>query len=152
MEHLIFFGLLIWISFVMAKLEINIEGENGWAKNLPTWRLPPSHWVSKVFFGGKEATGYHLWLNLFEYSFVQLVFVFIPFSWNIEFRLISFVFLLWVIEDFLWFLINPKYGIRKFNKKYIPWHERVWWIFAPRDYFILASVGILFYLLSFYVI
>jgi len=71
MSHLFFFLFLFWLSFVLAKLEIQIEGKFGWAEKAPTWRLPPEHWISKIFFGGKPATGYHTWL----YIFVFLLFI-----------------------------------------------------------------------------
>ncbi len=40
--HLPFFGTLgfvLLLSYFFAKLEIAIEGGDGWAANLPTWRI-----------------------------------------------------------------------------------------------------------------
>ena len=65
MEHLFFILFLFLGSFAFAKVEIAIEGAKGWAENLPTWRLPQEHIISRIFFGGRPATGYHTWLNIF---------------------------------------------------------------------------------------
>ncbi len=65
---LLFFVLLFWLSFCFAKLEIQVEGKFGWAKKLPTWRLETDHWISRLFFNGKPATGYHIWLVVFVLS------------------------------------------------------------------------------------
>jgi hypothetical protein len=39
------------------------------------------------------------------------------------------------LEDFLWFVLNPAYGLEHFSAAYIPWHKHWWW-FAPSDYWI----------------
>ena len=52
---------LMWLALVHASWEIQIEGKDGWARELPCWRL-------NVFFrkllGGKALTGYHTWMML----------------------------------------------------------------------------------------
>jgi len=43
-------GLAMWLvvlAFFFAKVEIHIEGRNGWAANLPTWRIE-KHWIFGV--------------------------------------------------------------------------------------------------------
>lgn len=35
------------MATVLALLEIQIEGEGGWAKNLPTWRPHPDNVIGK---------------------------------------------------------------------------------------------------------
>jgi hypothetical protein len=146
----VFFLFLLWIGFCFAKVEIAIEGPNGWAKNLPTWRLPRDHWVSRVIFSGKPATGYHVWLEVFLISFLHVVYAFVPFSWEIELQLLAFFSFFCVVEDFLWFALNPAFGIRNFRKEKIWWHAEHWWWIAPRDYYVLLVVGGLLYWLSFH--
>src|ERR1700685_3558336 len=85
-----FFFFLLLTAFTFAKVEIAIEGPEGWAKNLPTWRLPQEHWVSRVFFSGKQATGYHVWLELFLISILHAVYAFVAPSWAIELRILAF--------------------------------------------------------------
>ena len=48
------------LGFFFAKLEIAIEGDAGWAENLPTWRIE-GHWLLDIFWGGRVMTGYHAW-------------------------------------------------------------------------------------------
>lgn len=64
---------LFVMATAFAVLEIQIEGEHGWAKNLPTWR-PKSHtWYIKLYsriMSGKELTGYHL--SIFSLAFLVL--------------------------------------------------------------------------------
>ena len=54
----------------------------------------------------------------------------------------------WVIEDFLWFVLNPHYGLRKFKPQFIWWHAHSWLWIMPRDYVIYSPIGILLYYLS----
>ena len=49
-------GLLLtmfWVSlmaFFFAEVEIQIEGDAGWATSLPTWRIE-QHWLLDIFWG-----------------------------------------------------------------------------------------------------
>jgi len=148
MHTLLFFGLMFWVSFCFAKMEIEIEGAHGWAEDLPTWRISKEHFISRVFAGGRELTGYHLWVQLFVFSLLHLAYLFVPFDPRVELQLFSFFFFVWVTEDYMWFLLNPAFGYAKFKKENIWWHERHWWKFAPRDYFIFIPIATMFYILS----
>ena len=53
-------AMTAFLAFAFANVEIQIEGPNGWATNLPTWRIE-HHWLLDVFFGGRAMTGYHAW-------------------------------------------------------------------------------------------
>lgn len=138
---------LVAISFVLAKLEINIEGRNGWAKNLPTWRISNS--FTKLIYGDSPLTGYHLWLMAFMFVFLHFPF-FVGLQWKLsnEFLVISLFFSIWFLEDFLWFVLNPHFGIKKFNKNNIPWHTS-WLGHVPIAYFKFATVGLIFLAISF---
>ncbi len=151
MSTVIFFLFLLWISFCAAKFEIAIEGANGWAKNLPTWRLAPSSWVSKVFFSDKPATGYHIWLEICTISVIPSLYLFVLPSWIIELRIVAFFLFYCVVEDFLWFMLNPAFGIKNFRPDKIWWHQKHWWWIAPRDYYIFLVLGTFLYWLSFHV-
>lgn len=56
--------------------------------------------------------------------------------------MLSFFILFWILEDWLWFVLNPAYGIRKFRKEHVWWHAKDWWWIMPRDYWIFLPVGI----------
>ncbi|MFO0839785.1 MAG: hypothetical protein U1D55_14840 [Phycisphaerae bacterium] len=145
--HAIFFAGLLAAAATFALLEIHIEGPAGWAANLPTWRVK-SVLLSRLF-PGRPLTGYHLWLMVFTVIVAHL-----PFSFGLlwtaarELRSIAFVLFFWVIEDFLWFALNPHFGLRRFRPQYIPWHGKAWWWLAPRDYWIGLALAIGLYLAS----
>src|SRR5437868_12870410 len=116
---------IILISYVLAELEIQIEGPDGWAKNLPTWRLKNK--FTYLLYGDSPLTGYHFWLIVFVILFLHLPFFFYS-TWSLgqEFRALAGFFFISMIEDFFWFVRNPKYGINKFGSQHIPWHTQ--WI------------------------
>jgi len=39
-----------------------------------------------------------------------------------------------VTEDFLWFVLNPAFGIKRFFSKQVPWHEKRIFFFPPEYY------------------
>ena len=128
--------LLLWVGllgFFFAMVEIQIEGPAGWAASLPTWRIE-SHWLLDAFWGGRPMTGYHAWV----FSFMALAFhlpVFVNGLWSIklEARIIGCVMLFWIVEDFLWFALNPAFGLAKFEPQFVPWHKN-WLGAVPTDY------------------
>ncbi|RJQ35578.1 hypothetical protein C4568_00825 [Candidatus Parcubacteria bacterium] len=144
-----YFLFLIWVSFVFAKLEIAIEGKRGWAAGLPTWRLPETNWASMLFFAGKPATGYHVWMETFILSILHMTYLFVPFSIAIELQIVAFFMFFSVLEDFLWFVLNPAFGIKNFRKDKIWWHQKSWMGIAPGEYFLFTALGFLLYFLSF---
>ena len=147
--HLLFFGSVIVSAIVMALLEIQVEGPDGWAADLPTWRVQ-NRWT-KIFYSGRPLTGYHLYLQLFVLLFVHLPFLLSLSAWTLraECRVLSFMIFFWIVEDFTWFVINPAFGIRKFRKEHIWWHAPHWLFICPRDYVIFLPVGTVLYVLSF---
>jgi membrane protease YdiL (CAAX protease family) len=50
--------------------------------------------------------------------------------------------------DFLWFVLNPHFKLKKFHREKIWWHEKIIWIFGlmPWDYFLALnlSIGLIF--------
>ena len=136
--------LLAWVAllaFFFAQVEIQIEGPAGWAANLPTWRVE-KHWLLDIFWGGRPMTGYHAWV----FPFVALVFHLPVFfrgrwSWRMEARIVGMILLFWMIEDALWFALNPAFGWSKFSATHIPWHNN-WWGPLPADYWVSSVVGL----------
>lgn len=137
-------ALLAWtvlLGYFFAKVEIHIEGQHGWAANLPTWRIE-KHWLLDVFWGGRPLTGYHAWVFPFILLFSHLGFFLIGgWSWEMELRTMGIVALFWTIEDFLWFVLNPAYGLAAFRKGRIPWHTR-WILGMPVDYWVMGLIGL----------
>jgi len=134
------FGWIALLSFFFAQVEIQIEGQAGWAANLPTWRVD-NHWLLDLFWSGRAMTRYHAWV----FPFIALAFhlpVFLRgrWSWRIEARIIGMIMLFWVIEDALWFILNPAFGWDKFSPAHASWHKH-WWSGMPVDYWISTVIG-----------
>ena len=141
-QVLVFVAGLLATSAVMALLEIEIEGGAGWASRLPTWRYESER--THRWLGARAITGYHLYFQL-----LILLLAHMPYFLSItspslatELRIIAFVLLFWVLEDFLWFVLNPAYGLRRFRREAIWWHAENWWGFMPRDYWIFTPLAV----------
>jgi len=103
-------GIFTFISAtIFSLMEIEIEGKNGWCKNLPTTK----NFISSF-------TLYHVFMNIFimlmNYKLYSNLYdaVFYTNAW-------------FLIEDFMWFVLNPYFTIKKYKKEFIPWHKR--WLF-----------------------
>lgn len=147
LPHVLFFGAVLLASFLYAHFEIQIEGPHGWAEKLPTWKF--SNRLTNLVFGGRPITGFHFYSQTFLLLMVHLPFI-VTAAWSLamELRCLSFYLLFWILEDFLWFAMNPAFGLSKFSPEHIWWHRRAWWGFMPRDYFVLPAAGIALYVLS----
>jgi hypothetical protein len=81
-----FILILVCASAFVALLEIQIEGGAGWAQ-------------------------------LFVFSLGHLPYTMgVQPGWSTELRILAFLIFFWVLEDFLWFVFNPEYGIRRFRR------------------------------------
>lgn len=141
-------GGILLLSFFFAKVEIQIEGGAGWAAGLPTWKVD-QHWLLDIFWGGRPMTGYHAWV----FSFMFLVFhlgMLVHGKWSLkqEARILGSLMIFWIVEDFLWFVLNPYYGLSRFTPALIPWHKKWLWI-VPTDYVTFLVLGGLLYWYSF---
>ena len=138
-------GWVVLLGFFFAQTEIQIEGAGGWAVNLPTWRIE-EHWLLDIFWGGRPMTGYHAWVFPFIALFFHFPFFFMQ-QWSLrtEARALACIMLFWLVEDFLWFVLNPAFGLAQFSPAHIPWHKHWLWL-APTDYWVfLVSASVLFW-------
>src|SRR4051812_25510323 len=112
MDHASFAVAVLVTAFLFAKVEVHIEGDSGWAEKLPTWRI--KNRLTDLFYGGRPLTGYHLWVQLFVLAMVHVPFA-VGLAWSprAEALVVSFMILFWIVEDFLWFVVNPAYGLRR---------------------------------------
>lgn len=138
----LYFLLFVVIAAALfAKLEIEIEGPHGWAEKLPTWRVE-HHFLLDWLFGSRPLTGYHVW------TFVFVLFLFhLPFFWTgawaprAELNIVGGYLLFWLVEDMLWFVLNPHFGWKKFTKDNVWWHKR-WLLGVPIDYWVAGALAI----------
>jgi len=128
------------LSAVTALMEIQIEGGNGWAANLPTWRIAPK-WLLP-FLNGKDLTGYHLYLQLHLLILFHFPILLEGFSWGTELTIISVFLAAMTCEDFLWFVLNPHFGWQSFKMGNIAWFK-AWFGPFPIDYYLWLTVSAL---------
>ncbi|MFA5031245.1 MAG: hypothetical protein WC495_06710 [Patescibacteria group bacterium] len=141
-----FIAFVIFIFFsstVHALLEIQIEGQNGWAGKLPTRIF--KNWWTRHFTEVGHITGFHIFTVLFVLVFAHFPVLFVE-QWTMyhEAFVLSFVFLHFVLEDFLWFVYNPAFGIKKFSRAHIWWHTH-WFLGLPASYWAGVICGIALY-------
>ncbi|TAL51318.1 hypothetical protein EPN81_00170 [Patescibacteria group bacterium] len=144
-------AILYWFLFaiLLAAIEVEAEGKNGWAEKMPTWYRTRGIGgrLYGLLMGGKPLTGYHLFM-----FFLPLVAVHVGFfqgvRWTISSELIVLAryFALTVLWDYLWFILNPHYGFSKFRRENVWWHQKSYWVFNrfPIDYAIgwILSLGL----------
>jgi hypothetical protein len=139
--HTFVFGV-IW-AFVM----VNAEGNDGWGGK-SGWRLRKDQlpWLRILTFGRPInflpvfacLTFFGTYLLVPAWSYAHNV----PFSTAAWGELIVYFLLFFIIEDYIWFLVNPGFGAGKFSKKFVPWHP-YWILGMPFDYW-FAVAAILF--------
>ena len=129
------------MAVLFAQAEIQIEGARGWAASLPTWRVQNAP-LLRAFFGGREITGYHVFVFSFMAAVFHLpLFLTLRWSWRLEARVLGSLSLFWLAEDFLWFVLNPAYGLARLNPAQVPWHPH-WMLGVPVDYLVIPVVGV----------
>jgi len=131
---------LFFLSLLFAFVEIEIEGKNGWGEKIPTWYRKRKG-IRNL---SRPLTGYHLTMHLFVLLFFHIgFFIGLAFNWVNEIYVLALYLMFFVIEDFLWFVFNPYYGLRKFKKDKIWWHSKTPWVFGifPIDYVYGVVIG-----------
>jgi hypothetical protein len=132
---------MVFLACILALWEIQIEGKDGWASKVPSWRIEKG-WLVKLS-GGRPITGYHFFMALFLITIIHFPLIFTPWSWRLESLLLGFYVGMVLLEDFLWFVLNPYFGIKSFHKGKIWWHKQ-WWGPLPSLYWILLLIAIVF--------
>jgi len=137
-------------SVLFALLEIQIEGKDGWAEKLPTWRLKLK-FLDSIPGLQKPITGYHIYFFCLLFFLIQMPFLFMKWDLHTELIILSAYFFITRLEDFLWFVFNPNYGIKKFKKEYISWHPD-WFGPIPTQYLYSIIIWITLFLIGFGII
>lgn len=142
-----YFAFCLITSILLALLEIQTEGKYGWAEKLPTWRFNLKLFDSIPGLNG-AFTGYHIYLFVSVLFLMHLPFMFMRWDIHSEAIILSAYMIITRWEDFLWFVLNPNFGLKKFKKEYIPWHEH-WLGFLPLQYYYSISIWIVLFLYGF---
>jgi phosphatidylserine synthase len=130
---------LFCLSLVLAYLEVQIEGRDGWAAKLPTWRVTKG-WIVR-WTGGRPLTGYHVALTAFLLLFFHYPALWTEWTWSKELAVLSSYLLLVPVWDFLWFVLNPAYGLERYNTKHVWWFRR-WFLGFPVDYYVALVLSL----------
>lgn len=131
------------VAIALAYLEVQIEGAHGWATSLPTWRTTDPRVTS--IFGGRPVTGYHVALNVLLLLLLHWPILFTRWSLLVEARVLSSYALLAVIWDFLWFVLNPNFGLELYSREHVWWFKR-WFLGVPVDYYVGCLNALLLWL------
>jgi hypothetical protein len=130
--------LFVW-AFGLAGIEIEIEGGVGWAERLPTWYLKRglTGRIYGIVMGQRPLTGYHVYAFTIPMLILHLPYVMgVDWTFAGELRTIATYFVLAVVWDYLWFVLNPAYTVRRFRRGNVWWFEVPWiWRF-PLDYYL----------------
>ena len=92
-------------AILFSLLEIEAEGKHGWANKLPT---PPALFT---------LTTYHVIMNIMV--IFTLVYSLYP---NNIYTMIFYIVAWFLIEDTMWFMLNPHYTIHEYKR------ENIWWL------------------------
>ncbi|OGY79384.1 MAG: hypothetical protein A3B74_00905 [Candidatus Kerfeldbacteria bacterium RIFCSPHIGHO2_02_FULL_42_14] len=143
---------LFIFAAVMAAVEIEIEGKNGWESQLPTWYRTTGT-AARIYgklMNHKPLTGYHLFMTILTMMIFHIGFFLPPHpKWSAtnECQILARYFVWSTLWDFLWFVLNPAFGVKNFKPWKIWWHAKSPWIFDlfPADY---ASAWLIAFLLT----
>jgi hypothetical protein len=148
----VFYASVVPFAILVALLEIAIEGPNGWAKGLYNFGIYWDSGLGLILGGGKPWTPYHFLVNCI-YLLALHFYFWKGESWTgwvkaakVSARCLAWLLAAWALEDFLWFVLNPFYGLSKLNPQNVWWHN---WIGPVPDlYVLLPPVSLLLYWLS----
>ena len=107
--------IFLWIlsGFVCISFWVSsAEGKHGWARKFTGWR-------TKIY-KNYELTRYHFWVCFL--IFISQPLIIYGFNSQLLGIIISAWFLGWVIEDFLWFVVNPEFKFKDWNSKKVKWY------------------------------
>lgn len=110
-EIILFFVELLAFS-MLAFAEAEIEGKyGGGGKNVRIFK-----------FGPLKVRGYHFYfLYIAIPLFLVLPLISAGFSWKLFGVVVSGALIGGIFEDYLWFVANPNYGVKKFTRRDAYW-------------------------------
>ena len=133
MSFLLAFIWIIGIFIALAFGEGYMEGRHGWAAKAHGWRLK---------IANRELTAYHFWVWLVMLPLVlTLPLALFGFNLRLFGFLIATYFIGAVVNDFAWYLVNPKVSLKDLNPSFAKWYN--WWnIFGIKipDFFIFYPI------------
>lgn len=136
MKNLIIFFMIILSLASFSFAEAYVEGRNAWDKKKLGWKFK----IGRFTF-----TGYHFHIFYITFPLLLLTPLILNFSKVLLGTIISAYALGLVIEDFLWFVVNPAVKFSELNPKfadYYPW-TKIGKLQIPTFYIIGILISIL---------
>ncbi len=117
MDDLLILIYIMVIYVALAFAEGYMEGRYGWAARSYGW---------KINVMNRKLTAYHFWSWLIMLPMLlMLPLVIYGFDKKVFGILLSSYFLGAVVNDFAWYIVNPKVSLKDFNPKFAKWYN--WW-------------------------
>ena len=135
--------LLIFLIIYMAMIatsfwEAYVEGDKPWDKGKLGWKI---RYKKHVIL-----TAYHFWLFFVMFPLLlSIPFAIIGFSWELFKVIFSAYVSGLMIEDFFWFIVNPKFKFKNWNSKHVYWYPwiKIWNIEFPLYYVLNISLAVI---------
>ncbi|HEX2503110.1 MAG TPA: hypothetical protein VHK00_04140 [Miltoncostaeaceae bacterium] len=137
-------GVLCALALWFALIEIEIEGPHGWAVRLPTWfrTRGPAGRVYGALSGGKPLTGYHLFMASLPLVILHLPFGYgVDWSWAAEVMVLATYLAFAIGWDYLWFILNPFFGLGRFRRGEVWWYSGPWIGRLPWEYYLAVAAS-----------
>lgn len=140
MKTLLIFLWVYGAMVAMAFWEAYVEGRNAWDKGKLGW---------KVRFGRYCLSAYHFYLAWVMLPLL-LTLPFVLFGWDTrKFGIIVSAYTSGlVLEDFMWFVVNPAVKLSEFNPEFVDWYP--WVRLGPVRVPLYYVLGVVAALLSWY--
>jgi len=140
METIAIFLAVQMAMVATALWESRIEGKNIGGSTQTGW---------KINILGTKFTEYHFWLWIVAYPLLLSIPLIISFSWKLLAVLLSSYLIGLVLEDFMWFVFNPFFGLNKFNSKEVKWYAwlKIGHFEIPAFYPIYTLLALMIYFL-----
>jgi hypothetical protein len=136
-------GVVCALALWFALIEIEIEGPHGWALRLPTWfrTRGPAGRIYGALSGGKPFTGYHLFMASLPLVILQLPFAYTDWSGSAEIMVLATYLAFAIGWDYLWFILNPAYGLARFRRGEVWWYAGPWIGRLPLEYYLAVAAS-----------
>ncbi len=135
------FGWVYLAMIATSFWEAYVEGNHPWDKGKLGWKLKIGNYT--------VLTAYHFWLFFIMYPVLMtLPFIIFGFDWRLFGIVLSAYSSGVIVEDFGWFLVNPKFSIKWWNPKHVTWYP--WLKCGKLAIPLFYIVGIVISLLSWY--
>ncbi|RJO59703.1 hypothetical protein C4546_01300 [Candidatus Parcubacteria bacterium] len=138
------FWIFIWVyaaMIAMAFWEAYVEGRNAWAKGKLGWQIKLGNYV---------LTGYHFFIFAVMWP-LMLTLPLVIYGWDTELFgiLVSAYFSGLVIEDFMWYVVNPAVKFSELNTDFANYYPRlkIGKVRIPIFYFVGIGMAVVSWLL-----